>query len=305
MAEPVAIYSYRDHLGGVLFKVLRYEPKSFRLIDPHGTELTNFPRQLVLYRLPELLAAEPAETVYMVEGEKDADLLASLGFLSTTNPGGTRLGWQPHYKQWLENKHVVILPDADRPGKKHAAGLAAALRPAAASALIVELPGLHGNQDVSDWLVRRTASELLEQVTKARYASAGLGRRPIKRDQEALIFGSRLPSAARLLLLALRHRMEHGIEGVSATVKELAEQTGQHRVSTQNLLTRLRNLAVVRRTPVGHAIAWDILAVMQRCTSAPKWNGLNDPRVHGGKSRRAPDSKSSMRDYAREGHQSQ
>ena len=41
----------------------------------------------VLYRLPELLA-RPDEPVYVVEGEKDADRLASMGLLATTNSGG-------------------------------------------------------------------------------------------------------------------------------------------------------------------------------------------------------------------------
>ena len=51
----------------------------------------------VLYRLPELLA-RPDETVYVVEGEKDADRLASLGLLATTNSGGAGK-WQDQYAE--------------------------------------------------------------------------------------------------------------------------------------------------------------------------------------------------------------
>ena len=41
-----------------------------------------------LYRLPELLAADPADDVFLVEGEKDADRLRSLGLMATTTAQG-------------------------------------------------------------------------------------------------------------------------------------------------------------------------------------------------------------------------
>ena len=42
------------------------------------------------YRLPELLAAPPTEPVWICEGEKDADNVADLGLIATTNPGGAK-----------------------------------------------------------------------------------------------------------------------------------------------------------------------------------------------------------------------
>ncbi|MGQ0849829.1 MAG: hypothetical protein ACT4OP_12095 [Actinomycetota bacterium] len=44
----------------------------------------------VLYRLPEVLAV--SGTIYVGEGEKDADRLASLGLIATTNPMGAGSG---------------------------------------------------------------------------------------------------------------------------------------------------------------------------------------------------------------------
>jgi hypothetical protein len=40
------------------------------------------------YRLPELLAAEPDQIIFVTEGEKDADNVHALGLTATTNSEG-------------------------------------------------------------------------------------------------------------------------------------------------------------------------------------------------------------------------
>ena len=45
------------------------------------------------YRLPQLIAAPTATIVYFVEGEKDADTLAKLGFVATTASEGAAAKW--------------------------------------------------------------------------------------------------------------------------------------------------------------------------------------------------------------------
>ena len=56
----------------------------------------NFPAaQLVPYRLPELLAADP-RPVYVPEGEKDVDRLRGLGVTATCNPQGAGK-WRKEY----------------------------------------------------------------------------------------------------------------------------------------------------------------------------------------------------------------
>src|SRR5262249_11416724 len=47
---------------------------------------------------------------------------------------------------------VVILPDNDEPGRKHAKQVAQALYGIAASIKVVELPGLPPKGDVTDWI---------------------------------------------------------------------------------------------------------------------------------------------------------
>jgi len=89
----VAKYSYRDQDGVLLSQVLRFEPRRFSQRRPDGdggwiSNLDGVAR--VLYRYPELLAANPDRWVYVVEGEKDVESLAKAGLLATTNPGGAR-----------------------------------------------------------------------------------------------------------------------------------------------------------------------------------------------------------------------
>ena len=86
-----------------------------------------------------------------MEGEKDADRLASLGFVATTNAGGAGK-WRDEYSEYLRGRHVVIIPDNDEPGREHAAKVARSLQGIAASVRILELPNLPPKGDVSDWL---------------------------------------------------------------------------------------------------------------------------------------------------------
>ena len=118
----------------------------------------------VLYRLPELLAADPSETVYVVEGEKDVETLRASELVATTNPGGA-LKWRSEYSAALRGRHVAILSDHDDVGRLHAEQVARALSGVAASVRVVDLPGLAEHGDVSDWLATGHAiDELRAQV---------------------------------------------------------------------------------------------------------------------------------------------
>src|SRR4051794_22689322 len=87
----VASYDYRDEEEAVLFQVVRLEPKDFRQRRPDpdvagGCIWDLEGVTLVPYRLPELLAADPAETVWVPEGEKHCDRLAAQGLVASTSP---------------------------------------------------------------------------------------------------------------------------------------------------------------------------------------------------------------------------
>jgi putative DNA primase/helicase len=93
-AKPIvaATYDYCSAEGELLYQVLRYQPKDFRVRRPtqNGWAWNLKDIKRVLYRLPELLEAtkEPGKTIYVVEGEKDCDNLRKLGYCATTHAGG-------------------------------------------------------------------------------------------------------------------------------------------------------------------------------------------------------------------------
>jgi len=165
----VATYSYVDEDGRLLFEVVRYEPKEFvqRRPDGRGGFIYNLGDvRRVLYKLPDVLrAVQLGETVYITEGEKDADALAALGLVATTNPHGAGK-WRDEYSETLRGAHVVILPDKDDVGRKHGEAVARSLWGKAKSIKIVELDG-EGVKDVSDWLAAGgTKERLLELVAQ-------------------------------------------------------------------------------------------------------------------------------------------
>jgi hypothetical protein len=163
----VKTYDYRNAEGKVVFQDVRFDPKDFRQRRPNGTgeytwNLDGVRR--VLYRLPELLVAEPLETVFVVEGEKDADRLADLGLVATTNPEGAGK-WRDEYTATLKGRHVAILEDNDKEVRKHAEKVARALYGESTSVKVVVLPGLPEKGAVSDWLdAGNSVDELLRIV---------------------------------------------------------------------------------------------------------------------------------------------
>lgn len=151
----VKSYDYVDAGGNLLFEACRFEPKTFRQRrkDSEGNWIYNLQGvEPVLYRLPEVIeAAALGKTVHVVEGEKDVDALVALGLVATTNPMGAGK-WRETYTKVLAGAAVVILPDNDEPGEKHAHHVAEQLTAAGSIVKILRLPGLPKKGDVSDWL---------------------------------------------------------------------------------------------------------------------------------------------------------
>lgn len=163
-----AVYDYRDAAERLLFQVVRFEPKTFRQRRPDdagGWVWSVRGVGLVPYRLPELLAAPPAEPVFVPEGEKDVDALRGLGLVATCNPMGAGK-WREEFGRYLEGRDVVVLPDADEAGRPHGADVAAKLAGRAAQVRVLEMPPPH--KDVSDWLAEGggTAARLLEMAAE-------------------------------------------------------------------------------------------------------------------------------------------
>ena len=155
--EIVAAWVYTNALGRALFRVVRIEgPDGKRYAQQHpdgrggwAWGRNNAPR--VLYRLPALIIAPPDDPAFVCEGEKCADALAALGVTATTSPEGAG-NWRDEYAAELRGRHVVILPDADEPGERHAGQVARSLAGVAASISIVRLPDLPPKGDAVDWI---------------------------------------------------------------------------------------------------------------------------------------------------------
>lgn len=162
--REVAAYPYRDEHGTHLFDVVRFEPKGFAQRRADGTWGLKGVRR-VPYRLKEL----KGPSVFVVEGEKDADTLAKIGLQVTCNPGGAEK-WISDYSTILAQRGITrlcILPDNDDPGRRHAEQVAAASHAAGIEARILALPDLPDKGDVSDWLRAGGTKAALSKLAKA------------------------------------------------------------------------------------------------------------------------------------------
>lgn len=166
--EKEIIYAYRDEQGALLYQAVRLPGKQFRQRKPNpegGWIWSVDGVRRVPYRLADIRNREG--TVYIVEGEKDADTLASLGLIATTNVAGAGK-WTDELSMHLQGRDVVILPDNDEAGDNHAKKVETSLNGIAASIKVVRLPGLPPKGDVSDWLQKgKTLADLLKVIERS------------------------------------------------------------------------------------------------------------------------------------------
>lgn len=182
----VATYDYTDESGALLYQVLRYEPgfggekKTFRQRRPGGkggwidhldcskSEKCKCKTKLPpVRRVPyQLLGVGAADQVIICEGEKDAEtatLLALPATCGTCNAGGAGK-WRDEHSEFLRGKHVVIIADADEPGRKHAQQVASSVHHVAASVKgPLEMPGA---KDLTEWKERGGTKEQFEELIR-------------------------------------------------------------------------------------------------------------------------------------------
>lgn len=176
--EPEAIYQYRDARNAVLFEKLRYPGKKFsqRSRDESGKWVFKLPPgPKPIYNLPDVITSN---VVMVCEGEKDCNNVNALNLgqydagrfclvAATTNFDGAGK-WDARYSPYFTGKLVLILPDNDAVGKRHADAIAAAVHPYAYSVRIVSLPGLPDKGDVTDYLATHTGAELWRDMLAAK-----------------------------------------------------------------------------------------------------------------------------------------
>ena len=123
----VEAYDFTDENGHLLFQKIRYVNqdgvKTFRQRKPDQNgewiySLGDTPK--VLYNLPAVLdARKNGQSIWVVEGEKDANTLIEMGLCATTMPGGAGK-WLDIHTETLAGALVEIVADNDTPGKQHA-----------------------------------------------------------------------------------------------------------------------------------------------------------------------------------------
>lgn len=169
-----ATYDYVDAAGALLFQSVRLrDPKDFRQRRPDGDGWTwkLGDTRRVLYQLPGVVAAvEAGRSVWLPEGEKDADALCELGFTATTNPMGAS-SWSDEYAESLKGAPwVLVLADCDEPGRKAAQARARSLHAQGIPTKVIDLaPERDDGYDVSDYIVEHgeeEAAKLLREFAR-------------------------------------------------------------------------------------------------------------------------------------------
>lgn len=165
----VAEYIYKDENNNPLYKVMRFEPKSFvQARYNNGNWIFKMTGvRYVPYNLSKIIKSD---VVYFVEGEKDADNLNSIGLVSTTTVGGAASYKKKsnEYSQYFKGKIIYIIPDNDKAGYSYAEDIKNSLNNIAKEVKILklsdEIKDLKEKSDISDVLMKYGKDKTLEII---------------------------------------------------------------------------------------------------------------------------------------------
>lgn len=190
--NAVAEYPYFDENGKKTHACYRMPNKDFfwMRVDEDGEKrlgLGDTERQP--YNLPDIMARKPNLTeFYLVEGQKDADSINSLGILASDLKD-----WKPAFNRHIYGLSGTIIRDHDKAGIDFARRTAKVIGDAGITVKVIDLfegdpiPDKHG-PDVSDWIAARRqegkgteaiAAELRELVVKSRDLARSSGNKPL------------------------------------------------------------------------------------------------------------------------------
>lgn len=197
----VTIYRFKDDKGNIKYLKLRTEGKKFlhvRLIEQYlvwglksgeyyetfngsnifssnkrDTLQMQFNEQpKIIYNLNNVIRGiQKDKTIYIVEGEKDADNLIKHGLIATTTSTGGGQGddkWNSSYSEYFKGAKVVILPDNDKSGLAFAEHVKKSLLNYCYRIQVLLLSNKEKG-DVSDWLEEgHGISELFELLKEVK-----------------------------------------------------------------------------------------------------------------------------------------
>ena len=168
-------WEYKDEQGETLFVKRRFKTNtekgktySLHKVDAAGNRKGSMTgARIVPYRLPELInAREAGRAIYLVEGEKAADALVSIGAIATTSHAGAS-HWPGDITQYFAGAVVIVVPDCDMPGWKYAKRVVEALLPVAKAIRVLDfnLPEL--GDDAYEWVADGGDRARLAELAKA------------------------------------------------------------------------------------------------------------------------------------------
>jgi hypothetical protein len=280
LGEPVDIYRYERASGDVAFIVCRFDPKDFRPAQPRASRWVWHLREgapVLPYRLPELEQALVAgDTVWIVDGEKDADALAAAGVTATCCARSQ--GWTVELAEQLTGaRRVRIVADRDGgTGERQARDLAKLLVDVAAIASVdVELVQAAEGKDAHDHLAAGRGLDEFEPLPEQQvgeqpfairvYSAPELAALELPQSAEAVT-----PHTRRAMITLLGGITGHGKSTWSAHEIRQAAENGarvlvidleQHLASVQRLI---REAGLERSSAVDYAPIPEGLALNQR-----------------------------------------
>lgn len=134
----IPVRNSEDRLRGVL----RYQPESRgpKMLAARGTLLGLIPHP----------AQEPWRRVLLVEGPPDMIAARSRGWAAIAVPGDH--AWRSDWAELLVGREVIVLMDADAPGRAAAKRIAADLDRVCEVRVVDLAPERHDGFDLTDWL---------------------------------------------------------------------------------------------------------------------------------------------------------
>jgi hypothetical protein len=168
---------YRNEDGDTLFTKRRYKTSdakgktySIHRVDAQGKRIAGLKdTRIVPYQLPELLDAKTAgRAIYLVEGEKAADALVSIGAIATTSHTGAG-SWPDEITQYFAGANIVVIPDNDEPGRAYARRAISRLLPVVKSIRYLDLDLMVEGDDAYEWVyhAKGTRKELADMAKQA------------------------------------------------------------------------------------------------------------------------------------------
>lgn len=224
--KVVARYVYTDEAGQPLFRVCRTDPKGFfQQRFENGSWIGGLKEtRRVIYNLPKVLAS--SQTIFFVEGEKDAERLGTLSLVATTSPMGAG-SWSAGFADFFKGKRVCALPDNDALGRTYVEKVQRDLAALQVPVKIVILPGVPEKGDVSDFLDNNgdDVGALLSLVRAAKCAGPLEQRQRVRQTPLAYFesIGLNLPPAGSLLPTEYSEFSHRAYREVTSSIEKLTD----------------------------------------------------------------------------------